>query len=122
MTAFIESYLLGKPLYINGNGEQTRSFCYISDLVEGLMKYMNSSIVGEAINIGNDTEISVNTLAKNFMEIVGKTIPIEYCPFVENEPQIRRPDLTKAKKLLNYQYTVDLKEGLKETITYFMNK
>lgn len=120
ITSFVESYLKGKPLYINGNGEQTRSFCYISDLINGLVAYMESDVKGEAINIGNNTEITINTLASTFMEIVGKKLDIKYLASVENEPQIRRPDLTRARELLDYNYTVNLKEGLEKTISFFM--
>ena len=119
VTSFVESYLNGTPLYINGDGSQTRSFCFISDLLNGLVAYMDSNIAGEAINIGNDSEISINTLAEAFMEIIGEKLPIEYCASVENEPQVRRPDLTKARKLINYNYSVSLKEGLAKTIAYF---
>lgn len=119
VTSFIESYLNGTPLYINGDGSQTRSFCFISDLLNGLIAYMDSNIAGEAINIGNDSEISINTLANTFMDIIGEQLPIEYCASVENEPQVRRPDLAKARKLINYNYSVSLKEGLSKTISYF---
>lgn len=119
VTSFIESYQNGKPLYINGDGSQTRSFCFISDLLNGLISYMDSNIAGEAINIGNDSEISINTLANIFMEIVGEQLPIKYCVSVENEPQVRRPDLAKARMLINYNYSVSLKDGLSKTISYF---
>lgn len=119
VTSFVESYLNKTPLYINGNGTQTRSFCFISDLINGLVDYMSSNIQGEAINIGNDSEISINTLADTFMDVVKQKMPIEYCESVENEPQVRRPDLSKAKKLINYSYNVNLREGLSKTIAYF---
>ena len=122
VTSFIESYLNGEPLYINGDGSQTRSFCYISDLLDGLVAYMDSGIAGEAINLGNDSEISINTLAEAFMDVVGVRLTVEYCAAVENEPQIRCPDLGKARHLLDYNYTVNLKDGLSKTVEYFMTK
>lgn len=122
VTSFIEAYLRNEALHINGNGKQTRSFCYIDDLLNGLISYMQSSIVGEAINLGNDTEIDINTLATIFMDIAGHKTEIEYGDSIQNEPKERRPDLTKARKLLNYEYSVPLREGLKDTLRYFEMK
>ncbi len=121
VTSFTESYLNGTPLCINGDGNQTRSFCYVDDLIGGLVSYMESGISGEAINLGNDSEISINTLSEIFMEVVGKELSVKYNSFVENEPYVRCPDLTKAKALLNYNYTVSLRDGLKNTLFYFEN-
>lgn len=122
VTSFIESYLKGQPLRINGNGSQTRSFCYIDDLIKGLIAYMQASIAGEAINLGNDNEIDINTLATIFMDVTGAKCKIEYGVAVENEPHERRPDLSKAKKLLGYTYSVSIQEGLKNTLQYFKDK
>ena len=122
VTSFIESYLNGEALHINGNGLQTRSFCYIDDLLKGLISYMQSDIVGEAVNLGNDTEIDINTLASVFMEISGGRMRIEYGPPVQNEPQERRPDLTKARTLLQYRYSVPVREGLQSTLRFFEEK
>lgn len=88
VTSFIESYLNNEALHINGNGKQTRSFCYIDDLLKGLISYMKSSIVGEAINLGNDTEIDINTLAAIFMDVSGNKLKIEYGESIQNEPTI----------------------------------
>lgn len=122
VTSFVESYLNGEPLHINGDGTQTRSFCYIDDLLKGLVSYMESGVAGEALNLGNDVEIDINTLASIFMDISGGKIAIEYAESVQNEPIARRPDLTKAKKLLGYGYTVPVAEGLKRTLQYFANQ
>lgn len=122
VTSFIESYLKNEPLHINGNGKQTRSFCYIDDLLNGLVAYMNSSIVGEAINLGNDTEIDINTLASIFIDISNDNMKIEYGPSVDNEPRERRPDLKKAKELLRYNYNVPVKKGLQMTLKYFKDR
>lgn len=122
VTSFIESYLKGEALHVNGTGNQTRSFCYIDDLLKGLISYMQSSIVGEAINLGNDTEIDINTLASIFMDISGNKMEIEYGDSIQNEPQERRPDLTKAKKLLGYNYSISVQEGLKNTLQFFKDK
>ncbi|MBQ7383888.1 MAG: GDP-mannose 4,6-dehydratase [Clostridia bacterium] len=119
VTSFIESYINKEPLYINGDGNQTRSFCYIDDLIDGLIAYMDSNISGEAVNLGNDSEITINTLADVFMDIVGEKLRIEYKAAVENEPYIRRPDLSKAQRLLNYSYKAALRDGLKNTLDYF---
>ncbi|MDE7430691.1 MAG: GDP-mannose 4,6-dehydratase [Lachnospiraceae bacterium] len=122
VTSFIESYLNHDALHINGNGKQTRSFCYIDDLLKGLISYMQSSIVGEAINLGNDTEIDINTLAAIFMDISGNKLEIEYRSSVQNEPRERQPDLTKARKLLGYDYSIPVQEGLRSTLRYFKEK
>lgn len=122
VTSFIESCLQGRALHVNGNGLQTRSFCYIDDLIKGLISYMQSDIAGEAINLGNDTEISINTLASVFMEVADKKMQIEYGPSVQNEPQERCPNLTKAKELLAYSYTVPIRDGLESTLRFFKEK
>lgn len=83
---------------------------------------MKSSIVGEAINLGNDTEIDINTLAAIFMDVSGNKLKIEYGESIQNEPRERQPDLTKARKLLGYDYSIPVCEGLTSTLKYFKEK
>ena len=116
---FINQALNNQPLTIYGNGNQTRSFCYIDDLVECLIKLMNSTFSGP-INIGNDEEISINQLGylinkkiRNYNLILKKDIQID-------DPQIRKPDLNLIKRLINWEPETSLEEGLEKTIKYFM--
>ena len=116
---FINQALNNQPLTIYGNGNQTRSFCYIDDLVECLIKLMNSTFSGP-INIGSDEEISINQLGylinkkiRNYNLILKKDIQID-------DPQIRKPDLNLIKRLINWEPETSLEEGLEKTIKYFM--
>ena len=116
---FINQALNNQPLTIYGNGNQTRSFCYIDDLVECIIKLMNSSFSGP-INIGSDEEISINQLGylinkriRNYDLILKKDIQID-------DPQIRKPDLNLIKRLINWEPETSLEEGLEKTIKYFM--
>ena len=117
---FINQALNNQPLTIYGNGNQTRSFCYIDDLVECLIKLMNSTFSGP-INIGSDEEISINQLGylinkriRNYHLILKKDIHID-------DPQRRKPDLNLIKRLINWESKTSLEEGLEKTIKYFMN-
>ena len=108
------------PITIYGNGTQTRSFCYISDMVDGLMKLMNSNdeVLGP-INIGNPGEFTINELVELVKEKTGSDSPVEYLPLPLDDPLKRRPDITKAKEQLDWEPTVQLSEGLDRTIDYF---
>jgi nucleoside-diphosphate-sugar epimerase len=119
---FINQALEGKPLTIYGDGKQTRSFCYISDQVEGLVAMMFSSkIKGEVVNIGNPEEYSVIDLANKIKIMTGSKSEIVYSDLPEDDPAQRKPDITKAKELLGWKPTVSLEEGLKKTIEYYKN-
>ncbi|MDH5662346.1 MAG: SDR family oxidoreductase [Elusimicrobiota bacterium] len=118
---FINQALEGKPLSVFGDGTQTRSFCYVSDMVQGIYKLLISNI-NEPINLGNPQEMSINDFAKLVLKltkskskIINKSLPVD-------DPKIRQPDITRAKKLLNWSPKVPLEEGLQKTIEYFRKK
>ncbi len=116
--AFISQALRNEPLTVFGDGSQTRSFCYVSDLIEGIYRLLMSDEVNPT-NIGNPSEMTVLQFAERIRALVGSTAPIEFRPLPEDDPKIRRPDITKARKLLDWEPRVSLDEGLKRTIEYF---
>jgi dTDP-glucose 4,6-dehydratase len=115
---FILQALKGEPLTVYGQGEQTRSFQYVDDLVAGIGRLLES---GEhyPVNIGNPYEMTVLQFAKKILELTGSKSEIAYRPLPQDDPQVRQPDITKARKLLNWEPKVDLDEGLVKTIDYF---
>jgi UDP-glucuronate decarboxylase len=113
--------LKGIPLTVYGDGSQTRSFCYVSDLVEGLMRLMNSEYTGP-INLGNPEEYTILQLAQAVQNMVNPDAEIIFKPLPQDDPQRRRPDITKAKTLLGWQPTVPLQEGLKLTVEDFRKR
>ena len=117
---FIVQALSGKPLTVYGDGSQTRSFCFVDDLVNGLMSLMKApdQIVGP-INLGNPTELTIFQLAEMVIEIVGSKSIIEYRPLPQDDPMQRCPDISRAKDKLNWIPTVDVKKGLQRTIDHF---
>lgn len=118
---FIAQALRGIPLTVYGDGSQTRSFCYVSDLVEGLMRLMNNDYVGP-VNLGNPGEYTILELAKTIQEMVNPEAELVYKPLPEDDPKQRQPDITKAKQYLNWQPTIPLKDGLKMTIEDFRQR
>lgn len=119
---FIMQALKNEPLTIYGDGSQTRSFCYVSDLVEGLCSYMFADgLEGEVINMGNPNEKKIVEFATIVKELTGTTSQIEFEDLPEDDPKQRRPDISKAKRLLGWEPKVSLEEGLKKTIEYFKN-
>ena len=117
---FIVQALEGNDITIYGDGSQTRSFCYVSDLVEGIVRLMNSdeSITGP-INIGNPSEFTVNQLAQMIVEMTKSKSTIVYKPLPEDDPKKRKPDITLANKQLDWSPTIGIQEGLERTIKYF---
>jgi UDP-glucuronate decarboxylase len=119
---FIVQALQGKDITVYGDGQQTRSFCYVDDLIDGMMAYMaidsDRGIPGP-INLGNPGEFTMNELAEKVVELTGTSSKILKKPLPEDDPKQRRPDISKAKSLLNWQPTIPLEEGLKKTIDYF---
>jgi UDP-glucuronate decarboxylase len=109
-----------EPLTIHGTGAQTRSFCYVDDMIEGLFRLMNApnDVIGP-INLGNPGEFSIKQLAEQIVRIVGSHSPIEYKPLPGDDPKQRQPDLTLAKRLLNWEPTIALEQGLVPTVAYF---
>jgi dTDP-glucose 4,6-dehydratase len=116
--AFISQALRNEPLTVFGDGSQTRSFCYVSDLVEGIYRLLMSDEVNPT-NIGNPAEMTVLQFAETIKRLVGTDAPIEFRPLPEDDPKIRRPDITKARTLLGWEPHVPLEEGLQRTIDYF---
>jgi len=117
---FIVQALNNEPLTIYGSGEQTRSFCYVSDLVEGLIKLMNCRLNPEgAVNLGNPGEFTVKELAELVLSKIKTTSSIVHAPLPEDDPLRRRPDITRAKALLDWEPKVALTEGLPQTISWF---
>ena len=119
--AFISQALKNKSLTVFGEGNQTRSFCYVSDLIEGIYRLMNSS-VGEPVNIGNPHEMTVLEFAHEIIRATRSDSRITFKPLPQDDPKQRRPDITRARTTLNWEPKVPLKEGLKETIAYFRGK
>jgi UDP-glucuronate decarboxylase len=118
---FVVQALKGIPLTVYGAGQQTRSFCYVSDLVDGLMKLMNGENTGP-INLGNPDEYTILELAQAVQNLINPDSEIKFEPLPADDPRRRRPDITKAKTLLNWQPTIPLQEGLKLTIEDFRER
>ncbi len=116
--AFISQALRNEPLTVFGDGSQTRSFCYVSDLVEGIYRLLMSED-SDPTNIGNPSEMTVLQFAQEIKRLTGSNAPIEFLPLPEDDPKIRRPDITKARALLGWEPKVPLEEGLTRTIEYF---
>ncbi len=117
---FVIQALKQQPFTVYGNGVQTRSFCYVSDLVEGIIRAIGSSDAsGEVINLGNEDEYTINDLVEKVAQAVGVEKKIVNFPLPEDDPLRRQPDISKAKKLFNWQPQVSLIQGLEKTITYF---
>jgi dTDP-glucose 4,6-dehydratase len=115
---FIMQALKGQPLTVYGQGQQTRSFQYVDDLVDGLNKLLKSDH-HLPVNIGNPHEMTVLDFAKKIIELTDSRSTIVYKPLPEDDPQVRQPDIAKAKKILNWEPKVKLEEGLLKTIEYF---
>ena len=120
VTNFIKEILENKPLMINGDGTQTRSFCYVSDMVDGFVKVANThSIKGEVVNLGTNQEMTILELAQKLMQITGYNGGFEYQKMPQDDPTRRKPDISKAEKILGWVPTVALDDGLQKTIEYF---
>jgi dTDP-glucose 4,6-dehydratase len=120
LPAFIGQALRGQDLTVFGDGSQTRSFCYVDDLVEGIYRLLLSDY-HLPVNIGNPDEISLKEFAEEILQLTGSDVKISYQPLPVDDPKQRRPDITKAKQLLDWQPKVSRKEGLKTTYEYFRN-
>jgi UDP-glucuronate decarboxylase len=118
---FVVQALQGEPLTVYGNGSQTRSFCYVSDLVEGLMRLMNGDYIGP-VNLGNPDEYTILQLAKTVQELVNPDADLHFKPLPQDDPQQRQPDITRAKTWLKWEPTVPLQEGLQFTIDDFRQR
>ncbi|MEL6460124.1 MAG: UDP-glucuronic acid decarboxylase family protein [Cyanobacteria bacterium J06621_15] len=118
---FIVQALQGIPLTVYGDGSQTRSFCYVDNLVDGLMRLMNGDHIGP-INLGNPDEYTILQLAQTVQNMINPDVKIKFEPLPSDDPRRRRPDITKAKTLLNWEPTIPLQEGLKQTIEDFRER
>jgi dTDP-glucose 4,6-dehydratase len=121
---FIVQALTGQPLTVYGSGEQTRSFCYVDDTVEGIVRLLmvpEGAEVHHPVNIGNPHEMTVHDIAKTVLSLTGSRSPIVYEPLPQDDPRVRRPDGTRAQELLGWRPAVRLEEGLLRTIEYFRN-
>ena len=118
---FINQAITNKPLTVYGAGNQTRSFCYIDDLVEGLYRLMTSSI-NDPINLGNPGEFTVKELAKLVLKLTNSKSKIVFKVLPQDDPRQRRPDISRAKKLLHWSPKIELEDGLKRTIAWFKKK
>ena len=116
--AFISQALRNEPMTVFGDGSQTRSFCYVSDLIEGIYRLLMSDDA-QPTNVGNPNEMTVLQFAQEIKRLTGSKAPIEFRPLPEDDPKIRRPDITKARQLLGWEPKVPLEEGLTRTIEYF---
>jgi len=118
---FVVQALKGIPLTIYGDGSQTRSFCYVSDLVEGLMRLMNGNYIGP-VNLGNPDEYTILQLAQTIQRMINPTAELVFKPLPQDDPQRRQPDISRAKFHLGWEPTVPLEEGLSKTIAYFRDR
>jgi len=118
---FIMQALRNEPITIYGDGSQTRSFCYITDMIEGLFKLLMSSET-DPVNIGNPEEITVNAIADEILKLTGSKSKLAFRELPENDPKVRRPDISKAKNKLGWEPKVKREEGLVKTIKYFKSK
>ncbi len=116
---FIVQALKGKDITIYGDGKQTRSFCYVDDLIEGMMRLMNTENFTGPVNIGNPSEFTIKELAEKVIRLTGSTSSIVCHPLPSDDPKQRQPDISLAKRMLNWEPTVPLEQGLQRTIDYF---
>ena len=116
--AFLDQALQGQPLTIFGDGTQTRSFCYVSDMVDGLLR-LASSEERYPVNLGNPVELTILEFAERIRDLMGSNLPIVFEPLPSDDPKKRRPDITKAKRILGWEPKVALATGLRETVAYF---
>lgn len=119
---FINQCIRNEPITIYGDGEQTRSICYIDDLLNGLVKLMNNNITNGPINIGNPHELTINELANEIKKLTNSSSTICYEPLPQDDPMKRNPDISKAKNMLDWEPIIGLEEGIQKTIDYFMEK
>mgnify|MGYP003706642989 CR=1 FL=1 len=119
---FINQCIRNEPITIYGDGEQTRSVCYIDDLLNGLIKLMNNNITNGPINLGNPYELSIKDLAIEIKRLTNSESTIIYHPLPSDDPMKRKPDISKAKSMLGWEPSIQLKEGIEKTVDYFMKK
>jgi len=116
---FVLAALKGEPLEIYGSGEQTRSFCYVDDMVEGFLALMGSDSFEGPVNLGRPQEVTIAHLAEQVVDLTGSRSEIRYKPIPVDDPLRRLPDISRARRLLNWEPKIDLNQGLRKTIAYF---
>lgn len=119
---FLSQALAGDDITVYGDGSQTRSFCYVTDLIDGIRKLVEapaSDVAGEVVNIGNTREITIERLAEVILNVTNSGSEITYLPLPEDDPEVRRPDISKAERLLGWEPQVSLTDGLERTIEQF---
>jgi len=121
LPAFVGQALRGEDLTVFGDGSQTRSFCYVSDLVDGIFKLLMSNEI-EPVNIGNPAEITIKQFAEEVLKITGSSSKIIYTELPVDDPKVRQPNIEKAKTILGWSPLVDRQKGLGITIEYFKKK
>jgi len=119
---FIVQALRGEPLTLYGAGDQTRSFCYVDDLVEALIRLMNVDDVHEPVNLGNPGEFTIKQLAQEVVKICDSKSDVTYLPLPEDDPKQRKPDISRAQTLLGWNPTIPLQEGLRKTVADFAKR
>jgi UDP-glucuronate decarboxylase len=119
---FIVQALRGEPLTLYGDGSQTRSFCYVDDLVEGLLRLMNADGLHDPVNLGNPGEFSIRQLAEAIADFCGGELTLAYRPLPQDDPTQRRPDISRAQQVLGWSPGIALREGLQRTIPYFAER
>jgi len=119
--AFLDQALRGEPITVFGSGTQTRSFCYVSDMVEGLCRLFHSDEV-YPVNLGNPQELTILEFADRIRKLTGSAAPLKFLPLPEDDPRQRQPDISKAKRLLGWEPRISLEEGLKHTVEYFRGR
>jgi dTDP-glucose 4,6-dehydratase len=119
--AFIGQALANEPLTIFGDGSQTRSFCYVSDLIDGIFRLMMSNY-HEPVNIGNPREMTIRQFAEEVLRITGASAPIVQKPLPVDDPKVRQPDISRARAILGWEPKVDFEDGIRTTIDFFRNK
>jgi len=119
--AFIQQALEGEPLTVFGDGSQTRSFCYVDDLIEGIWRLLGSDLT-EPVNLGNPREMTILEFAETVRELTGTSSPLEFKPLPVDDPKIRQPDITRARERLGWEPEVELVDGLRQTLEYFRSR
>src|SRR6185436_56629 len=113
--------LRGEPMTVYGDGSQTRSFCYVSDLVDGIFRLLVTEF-HDPVNLGNPDEVSILEFAREIMDLSGTQSKLVFKPLPQDDPKVRKPDITRARQLLGWEPKVTLDEGLTSTIDYFRKK
>ncbi len=118
---FMGQALRGEPLTIYGDGSQTRSFCYVSDLVEGIYRLLHADF-HEPVNLGNPDEVTIRQFADEIRALAGPECSIAFRPLPQDDPKVRQPDISRARKLLGWEPKVNRADGLRRTLEHFRNQ